>query len=108
MNTLGNRKEKVEELVRRLAANFFERESNRDALVSITGVQMSPDLKQATILLSVLPESKEEAVLDFAKRKRTELRTFIKQNVKTRVLPFIDVELDMGEKHRQKIDNILR
>jgi ribosome-binding factor A len=104
----GERKEKVEELVRRLAADFFERESNRDSLISITRVDLTPDLKRAVILISVLPESKEKAVLDFAMRMRTPLREYIKKNVSTRVVPHIEVQLDMGEKHRQKIDNILR
>jgi ribosome-binding factor A len=104
---MGERVEKVEEMIRRLSAEFFERESNRDALLSVTHATVSPDLKNATIYISVLPEEKENAVLDFAKRKRTDLRTFLKKHMSIRAIPFVEIEIDFGEKHRQKIDKIL-
>jgi ribosome-binding factor A len=103
-----DRTPKLEELIRRNAAEFFERESNRDALVSVTRAVLSPDTKQATIYLSVLPNTKEKAVLDFAKRLRGELRSYLKDHVRTRVIPFVEVEIDMGEKNRQRADDLLR
>lgn len=105
---MDTHKEKIEEMIHRLSAEFFERESNRDALVSVTHAMLSSDNKNATIYLSVLPEDKEKAVLDFAKRMRPELREYIKERMRARVIPFLEVEIDMGEKHRQKIDNLLR
>ena len=99
--------EKVRELVNRLTAQFLERESNRDALVSVTHVELSPDTKYATVYISVLPESKEHAVLDFAKRLRGDMRNFLKGHMRTRVIPFLEVEIDLGEKNRQKIENLL-
>lgn len=101
-------KEKLEEQIRRHAAEFLERESNRESLVSVTHVLLSPDTKHATIYISVLPESKEKAVLDFAKRMRPDIRSYIKEHVRSRIIPYIEVEIDLGEKHRQKIDNLLR
>ncbi len=101
-------KEKLEEVIRRHAAAFLERESNREALISVTHAMLTPDTKNVIIYLSVLPNSKEKAVLDFAKRLRTDMRTYIKNNTKSRVIPYVDFEIDLGEKHRQKIDNLLR
>ncbi len=101
-------KEKLEEQIRRLTAEFLERESNRDALVTVTQAILSPDTKNATVYISVLPETKEKAVLDFAKRLRPEMRTYLKEHMRSRMIPFIEVEIDLGEKHRQKIDNLLR
>ena len=104
----GERKEKVEELIKRLAAEYLQHESNREALISVTHVDVSPDFKNAIVYISVMPESQEESVLNFAKRQRAGMRIFIKERIKTRILPFIDIAIDLGEKHRQKIDNILR
>ncbi len=101
-------KEKLEEQIRRLSAEFLERESNREALVSVTHAMLTPDTKSVIIYLSVLPETKEKPVLDFAKRMRTEMRTYLKEHTKSRVIPYVDFEIDLGEKHRQKIDNLLR
>lgn len=100
------RQEKVAELLRNLSAEFLERESNHQSLITVTSAKVSPDLKRATIYFTVLPEEKETAALDFAKRKRKELREFVKSKTKFRVLPFLEVELDKGQKILQKIDSL--
>lgn len=100
------RQEKVSGVLKALAAEFFERESNHTSLITVTNCTISGDLKQATVYFTVLPEDKEEAALNFAKRQRKELRDYVKSKMKMRVLPFLEVEIDLGEKHRQKIDRI--
>jgi ribosome-binding factor A len=65
-------------------------------------------MKRATIFITVMPESKEKEALEFAKRKRAELRDFLKKNIEIKIIPFIDIEIDRGEKNRQKIDELLR
>ena len=100
------RQEKVSELLRELSAEFLERESNRESLITVTYATVSSDLKRATVYITVLPEEKEAAALDFAKRKRKELREFVKERIKFRVLPFLEVEIDKGQKLQQKIDGL--
>lgn len=102
------RTEKVARMIKELGAKFLERESNKTSLITVTSADCSPDLKRATLFITVLPESKEKAVIDFAKRKRSELRTYLKKNLEIKTIPFIDIEIDRGEKHRQKIDELLR
>jgi ribosome-binding factor A len=101
------RQEKVTQLIKKLSARFLQRESSGQSLITVTNCNISPDLKKATIFISVLPVKSEEFAIQFVRRKRRELRNFIKQNTKMRVLPFIEVEIDKGEKNRQKIDEIL-
>ena len=103
---MPNRQEKVSELLRNLTAEFLERESNHQSLITVTTANVSSDLKRATVFITVLPEDKEAAALDFAKRKRKELREFVKSKTKFRVLPFLDIEIDKAEKIRQKIDEL--
>ena len=67
-----------------------------------------PDLKNALIFLSVLPESEEQRVLAFAKRSRTDFRDFIKKKSSLKFLPHFDFEIDYGEKNRQLIDDLTR
>lgn len=104
---MENHKEQFEEIIRRASAMFFERESNRDALLSVTRVLMSNDRKYAHILISVLPEDKEESVLRFTKRQRPALREYLKKTIRSRTIPFIEIEIDVGEKNRQRLDNIV-
>ena len=105
---MSERNEKIAQFVKELSATFLGRENNKTSLVTVTSCNTSPDLKKATIFITVLPANKEKAVLDFAKRKRPELREFLKKNMQTKIIPFIDIEIDKGEKNRQKIDELLR
>ncbi len=102
------RNEKVANFIKELSAQFLEHESNGTSLITVTSCNVSPDLKQGKIFITVLPDKKEHDALDFAKRKRGDLREYIKKNMKTKVVPFIDIEIDQGEKNRQRIDELLR
>ena len=85
-----DRQQKVAQLVKELSAQFLGRENNRTSLVTVTSCTTSPDLKKATIFITVLPDNKEHDALDFAKRKRGELREFLKKNLEMKTIPFIE------------------
>jgi len=102
------RNEKIAHTVKELTAQFLGRENDRTSLITVTGATVSPDLKRGTIFITVFPASKEEAALGFAKRKLGELREFLKENIPIKIIPFLDVAIDQGEKNRQKIDELLR
>jgi ribosome-binding factor A len=108
MEGYSERQLKVSGELQKIAADFFERESNGASLITVTRCEIGSDLKYARIYLSVLPESKEEAAIHFAKRMRPELRAYAKKRLKMKVLPFFEVELDYGEKNRQHVDSLLR
>lgn len=101
------RQEKINKELREVVANFLESESNRTSLITVTGVDVSPDLKNAKIFITVLPESREATALDFCKRKRSEIKHAIKKKMNLKVIPFVDVEIDRGEKNRQRIHELL-
>jgi ribosome-binding factor A len=107
MNVI-QRNEKVANLLKELGAQFLERENNNTSLITVTSCIVSPDLKYATIFITVLPDEKEHDALDFAKRKRKELREYFGKKVKIKNIPFVDIQIDRGEKNRQKIDELLR
>jgi ribosome-binding factor A len=102
------RPEKVANLIKERVAEYLSRENNGTSLITVTSANCSPDLKQATIFITVLPEDKEKTALLFAKRKRPEIREYLKKHMETKVVPFIDIDIDRGEKNRQKIDELLR
>lgn len=102
------RNEKVANLLKKLSAQFLERENNNTSLITVTSCNVSPDLKRATIFITVFPDEKENNALGFAKRKRKEMRAYFKKNIPIKNIPFVDIEIDQGEKNRQKIDELLR
>lgn len=100
------RQQKLEELIRKLAAQFVQIESSNVSLITITRCVMEEKLKHAIIFITVLPESEERHALEFLKRKRSEFRDYIKSHARTRVIPVVDFAIDIGEKTRQKIDEL--
>ena len=105
---MSERNEKVANNIKELSAQFLGRENNRTSLITVSSASVSPDLKRATIFITVLPNSKETSALGFVKRKRGDLREFLKEQMPIKVIPFLDIVIDQGEKNRQRIDELLR
>jgi ribosome-binding factor A len=99
---------KVEQQVLGLVQDFFQRESSGLSLITVTRAEVTSDLKHGTIFITVLPESKEEAALDFARRQRTDMRRYVMKRLPIKVIPFFEIEIDYGEKNRQHVDELLR
>jgi len=99
------RQQQIQEELRKMAGNFISNESNRQSLITPTRVEVSPDLKRATVYFTVFPEDKEDDVLNFLRRKRSEFKTYLKK-LKFKILPFVDFEIDRGEKNRQALEDI--
>jgi ribosome-binding factor A len=95
------------EIIRDLGARFLQSEGSGASLITVTSVEMSRDEKYATILFTVFPDTQEKTALEFAKRKRSEFKTFVRQNSTLARIPFFDFGIDLGEKNRQKIDGLL-
>lgn len=106
--TPSRRQTQVAETIAHRAADFLARESNRQSLVTVTRADVSPDLKNVMIFLSVMPADKEQEVLLFAKRNAVEFRDYLKDHAMLKFLPHVDFELDYGEKNRQRIDDLTR
>lgn len=99
--------DQLTEAIRKSAALFFEQESNRKSLITVTRVVLSQDKKRASVLFTVFPDTYEEQVELFAKRNKRDFVSFLKSKYKVARLPSIDFHIDHGEKNRQKIDMIL-
>ena len=104
---MSNRNEKIEEILRDLGAKFLLLNGNNSSLLTVTRAELTKDGKCATIFFTVFPDEFEKTALEFAKRKRSEFKEFVKENSKLGRIPLLDFSIDSGEKNRQKIDNLL-
>jgi len=104
---MSNRSEKITEILRDLGARFLLLHGNKSSLITVTRVVLTGDEKYATIFFTVFPENFEKTALEFAKRKRSEFKGFVKENSKLGRIPMMDFEIDLGEKNRQRIDSLL-
>jgi ribosome-binding factor A len=100
--------EKLKDQIHKWAAEFLQRESNGSSLITVTDVKIGAEAKEATILFTVLPEDKEAVALEFARRQLTDFREYMTEKIKTGRMPYFHFDIDRGEKHRQKIDEITK
>lgn len=105
---MTQRQDQVKEQLHHLAAEFISLESNRESLVTVTGADISPDFANATIYITVMPESKEEEVMYFLKRRGKDFRSFVVSRTSLRRIPFFEFKIDEGDKNRRKIDDLLQ
>ncbi|MCX6703500.1 MAG: ribosome-binding factor A [Candidatus Zambryskibacteria bacterium] len=100
------RTERLRDELKALGARFLEQGGNGASLLTVTDVRLSGDKKLATIFFTAFPESYEKTALEFAKRKRSEFKQFIRDKSRIPRIPHIDFEIDLGEKNRQRIDEL--
>ncbi|MDD3662702.1 MAG: ribosome-binding factor A [Candidatus Pacebacteria bacterium] len=101
------RGEKITNRIKELSALYIEKLSGNTSMITVTRVILSPDNKKAKIMISVLPREKEKAAYGFIRRNLGEIRKNISKNLKINPIPYLEVEIDEGEKNRQKIDELL-
>ena len=102
------RKSRVEEEVRKAVANYIEQESNRDALISVTRVTLGEKMNHGIVYISVLPESKEQAVIYFLTRNGSDVKKFLQKKIPYLRAMFLEYVIDTGEKNRLRIDELSR
>ena len=105
---MTQRQDRVREILKQAAAEYLHTQSSGVSLITVTVADLTSDLKRITILVTIYPEEKEKAALDFLKRKRRDFRIYVKEHTKLKYLPAFDFAIDRGEKHRQRIDELLQ
>ncbi len=103
---MNDKNEKLKEMIRELAAEYFSRESNRQSLITITSVEIFSRGGKARILMTVLPEDKEASAIEFAHRQLTDFRQYVMDKSRIGRIPFFEVAIDAGEKNRQRMDEL--
>ncbi len=103
----SQKQQQITEVLARLTAEYIHAHASNASLITVTRANISPDGKNATVFVSVLPESSEDSAMDFLRRSRADIRDFIKIHTALRVLPFLDIQLDYGEKNRQRVHEAL-
>lgn len=102
----GFRQDQIGTRVREIASRYISRETSGKSLITVTTVDISEKADRATIYITVLPEKEEQAALEFLKRKRAEIRKDIMKNLPIARVPFIEIEIDTGQKLADKITNL--
>jgi ribosome-binding factor A len=107
---VSRRTDRVGDLIRAELSDLLLRsvQDPRIRLASITGVEVSPDLKRAVVRISALgDEDQRLATIDALRHARGFLRSELAKQLRTRNTPELVFELDRGAEHSQKISDLL-
>lgn len=104
----NNRNDKMQEIIRQVAAEYLVREANPQSLITVTRVEMGEGGKFANIFITVFPETAEKAAVAFANRHRGDFGEFYKKNRRGAFPPKVEFFIDLGEKNRQRMDELSR
>ena len=111
MKKPSHRPERVAELVRKTVAEFLTGEVRdpRIGFVTVTGVEVTPDLSHARVRVSVMGIEEERArSLEGLASAARYLRAQLAKGLTLRVTPELHFELDRGLEHAQHIDRVLK
>jgi len=107
---MSRRTDRLSDLLRAELSELILREIKdpRIKLVSLTGVEVTSDLRRAIVRVSVLgEESQREEAVEALRHARGFLRTELAHRLRTRVTPELIFELDRGAEHSQRISDLL-
>ncbi len=103
---MSDRHQRVASLIQSVAATFVQHEANTNPLITITHTTISPDYRRATIYFTTIPSGQEATAEIFLSRMAGDLRREIKRTCNLKIIPHLSFALDVGERHRQHIDDI--
>ena len=83
-------------------------QDSSSGLITITRVEMSPDLKTAHIYLSVFGGEQDEAILELLEEKKGYLRKSIATKVKLKYNPLLIFSFDPNPDYEEKIDKLIK
>ncbi|MEM9345456.1 MAG: 30S ribosome-binding factor RbfA [Planctomycetota bacterium] len=103
---MTHRIEQVESTLRKALAQVLQRNISDPrirGMVSITDVDVSPDMKQAKICVSVLPEEYAKRTVAGLKAANRHIQSEVKKLVALRIVPHLRFELDDSLKQAEEI-----
>ena len=98
---------RVNEVLREVVAEALERMADTDdrlRLLTVTAVDITPDLSRATVYLSSLPSPALDALVE----QRVSIQRVIGRQVRMKRTPLLEFEPDPAIAHGLRVEQILR
>lgn len=107
---MSQRTEKVQKLARQVLGEEIQSlKDPRVGFTTVTAVRISPDLRHARVLVSVLgtPDEQEETMKGL-RSATPHLRTELGRQIRMKYLPELTFELDRGVEEAERVETLLR
>ena len=107
--TQGSRTDRVAEEFREILAEEVQRlKDPRIGFVTVTGVDVTPDLRRAVVFYTVLGDEKQERATRAGLRSATpHLRQALGRQVRLKVVPELDFRVDESIARGRRIDELI-
>ncbi len=103
-----SRIDQINEVLKKEIAQFIGNNIKiENGMITILDIDCSPDLKNAKVYVSVLPDNQYGTALKNLKKNTSSLNSFLKRNVKIRKVPRIHWVIDPTEKEASVIERLL-
>ena len=112
---MSKRIQRLNQIIKKEVAQLILREIDweeggwrpRDVLVTVTGAEVTPDLRESKVYVSAIPEENEEQVLALLNRKVFLLQKKIDKRLKMRPVPKISFVKEKRTVEAGRIEEIL-
>ena len=103
------RTSRVGETIRDALVEVFRRDLKDDRLmmISVTGVEISPDLHLARVFVSGLKDEETKQIVKDLNAQRGRVRHFLGQRIRLRVTPDLDFRYDETPSRASRIEDLL-
>ena len=107
---MSHRSEQVASVLQKEVSAIIAKdlEPPRDCLITIMRATVSPDLKHATLFVSILPDNKTGSAMTLLERKKGEIQHLLNKKLTMKFSPRIHWELDLTTRKYDAIDRALK
>ena len=104
------RSQRVGDLVREEVADIimYRLKDPRIGYVTVTGVDMSPDMKMARVFVSVLKEEDRELTMEILNSSKSYIRSLLSKRLRMKFIPAVEFKFDTSIEYGYKIDKLLK
>ena len=105
---MRHRQERLNSLIQEELSKIITRDLEFDgALTTVTKVEVSDDLFNAIIGISVIPSSKSKETLKILSENKGRLKHSLLKKLKIRVVPQLNFDIDRGPEKSAQIEKII-
>jgi ribosome-binding factor A len=104
------RSDRVSDLIREEVADLimYRLKDPRIGFVTVTGVEMTADLKLARVFVSIMKEEERELTLEILNSSKNFIRASLSKRLRMKFIPAIEFRLDTSIEYGFKIDKLLK
>jgi ribosome-binding factor A len=104
------RSQRVGDLIREEVADIimYRLKDPRIGFVTVTGVDLSPDMKNARVYVSILKEEDRELTLEILNSSKSFIRSLLSKRLRMKFIPTVEFRFDTSIEYGYKIDKLLK